>query len=111
MRQLRRDLCRIRRDTTRLKEVAAGLRQAQKSIDVAVARWPEMRRTLTRLATVLDATRAQLDEALTHRDDYEAAMRQTVTIADTFAATLPLVTEQLDSRLDDEEHALEDLGQ
>jgi ABC-type transporter Mla subunit MlaD len=109
--QLGGDLARILRDTNRLKEVAAGLRQAQKSIDVAVARWPEMRRTLTRLATVLDATRAQLDEALAHRDDYEAAMRQTVTVADTFAATLPLVTEQLDSRLDDEEHALEDLGQ
>jgi DNA repair ATPase RecN len=105
------DLAKVLRDTGRLKEVASGLRQAQKGIDTTVARWPEMRTTLARLATVLRTTRDQLDQAVLHRDDYETAMQQTVQVADTFAGMLPLITDQLDSRLDEEERTLTDLGQ
>lgn len=105
------DLSRMLRDTKRLKAVAAALRQARQGTDTAVARWPELKTTLGRLATVLHATRGQLDQALQHRQEYEAAMKQTVQLGETFAAMLPLVTEQLDSRLDEEEQALDDLGQ
>jgi DNA repair ATPase RecN len=104
------DLARTLRETQRLKEVAAALRQAQHGIDGAVARWPELRRTLSRLATGLEATRDQLDQAVRHRSDYEAAVQQTSRLADTFAAMLPLITDQLDGRLDEEERTLSDLG-
>src|SRR5207244_3014838 len=74
-------------------------------------RWPETRRTLHQLATALNATRGQLDQALEHREDYEAALQQTVLVTETFSAMLPLITDQFDSRLDEEEQALTDLGQ
>lgn len=105
------DLARILRDTRRLSEVAAALRQAQKGLDTAVARWPQLRTTLGRLATALQMAQQQLDQAVTHREEYEAALRQTVLLADAFTALLPVITDQLDVRLDEEERALEDLGQ
>jgi ABC-type transporter Mla subunit MlaD len=104
------DLALILRDTRRLKEVAAALRQAQKGLDDAAARWPETRRTLRQLATVLGSTRDQLDEALQHRAEYEAALQQTTQVADLLAVTLPTFTEQLDATLDEEEQALQDLS-
>jgi DNA repair exonuclease SbcCD ATPase subunit len=105
------DLSKILRDTEQLKEVARGLRQAQKGINTALTRWPELRTTLARLGTVLLATRDQLDQAVRHRDQYETAMQQTVQVADTFAAMLPLITDQLKGRLDEEEQTLSELGQ
>jgi len=104
------DLSRILRDTQRLKEVASALRQAQNGIDKAVARWPEVRTTIARLATALRAARDQLNQASEHRHEYESAMRQTVQLADTFATMLPLITDQLDGRLDEEEQTLSELG-
>ena len=105
------DLARILRDTQKLKEVASSLRQAQKGIETAVVRWPELRRTLTRLAVVLNGTRDQLDKAVSHRDEYENALEQTVQVASAFAGMLPLITDQLDNRLDEEEITLSELGQ
>jgi uncharacterized phage infection (PIP) family protein YhgE len=105
------DLARMLRDTDRLKEVARGLRQAQKGIDTASAHWPEVRSMLDRLATVLKATRDQLDHAVQHRREYESASQQMVQLAENFATLLPLVTDQLDNRMDEEEHTLADLGQ
>ena len=109
--QIGGSLSRLLRDTERLKEVALGLRQAQRGIDTAVENWPEMQATLHQLATALAATRGQLDEAVRHRDAYEAAMQRTVQLADTFVALLPLITDQVEGRLDDEERTLSDLGQ
>jgi uncharacterized phage infection (PIP) family protein YhgE len=105
------DLTRVLRDTRRLTEVATALRQAQKGVDTAVARWPELQTTLSRLAIILRAARSQLDQAMRHRETYESAMQQTVRLADSFASMLPLITDQLDCRLDDEEQTLTDLGQ
>jgi uncharacterized phage infection (PIP) family protein YhgE len=105
------DLARMLRDTRKLKDVASSMRQAQKGIDTAVARWPEMRTTLARLAVVLSATREQLNHAVHHRKEYEAAMHESVQIADTFAALLPLVTDQLDGRLEEEDQTLSELGE
>jgi hypothetical protein len=105
------DLARMLRDTDRLKDVAGALRQAQKGLDLAVARWPELQTTLGHMATALKLTHDQLDHAVRRRHEYEAAMNQTVQVADTFAALLPLITDQLDSRLDEEDHTLRELGQ
>ncbi|HLJ95708.1 MAG TPA: hypothetical protein VKU02_21205 [Gemmataceae bacterium] len=105
------DLAHILRDTQRMKEAATALRQVQQGLDRTLARWPELRKTFARFASILAAAHDQLDHAVEHRDEYEAAMQQTVQLADSFVAILPLVTDQLDGRLDDEEHTLVDLGQ
>jgi hypothetical protein len=104
------DLSQVLRDTRRLKEVATALRQAQKGIDQAVTRWPEVTATLTRMARFLQLTHDQLDRALQHRHEYESTMQETVQIADTFSALLPLVTDQFEGRLYEEERTLDDLG-
>lgn len=104
-------LARILRDTRRLKEVATALRQARTGIDTAVSRWPELRRTLAHSARLLQATREQFDQALNHRQEYETALQQSVVLAESFAFMLPLLTDQLDARLDEEERGLGDLGQ
>jgi hypothetical protein len=106
-----KDLAHMLSDTKNLKDVAHAMRQAQKGMDSAITRWPEMRTTLSRLAVVLSATRQQLTNAMRHRKEYEAAMAESVQIADTFAAMLPLVTDQLDGRLEEEDQTLDELGQ
>jgi hypothetical protein len=108
--QLSADLGKILRDTAQLKEVAALLRQSQKGVDAAVARWPDLRKDLGRSAVLLRATRSQLDNALAHRAEYEAALRQTQLLSKTFSAALPLLTEELEEELHQQEQALGDLG-
>ncbi len=105
------DLCRILRDTERLKMVAQALRQARAGIDGAASRWPELQTTLAHSAKLLRATRDQLDVAIEHRPEYEASLRQSIALAESFALMLPLLTDQLDARLDEEERALHGLGQ
>lgn len=95
-----------------LAEIAAsldGLARALEPVGPEPARQPELRATLRRSAGLLQTSSRQLDQALGHRDRYEETLRQSVAIAETFAATLPLLTEQLDSRLAEEEHALDEL--
>jgi hypothetical protein len=105
------DLARILRETDRLKEVARALRQAQKGVDAAVARWPEMRTTFLRMADVLKTTSGQLGKAIDHRHEYETALEQTKVLGETFSTMLPLFGDQLDLRLSEEERALEELSQ
>jgi uncharacterized phage infection (PIP) family protein YhgE len=105
------DLAKVLRDTEKLKEVALALKQAQKGIEEAVARWPQLRTTLSRSAVLLRATQKQLNQALDNRQDYEAAMRQTVLLAETFAILLPEFTDQIDRQLAQHERSLGDLGQ
>jgi ABC-type transporter Mla subunit MlaD len=69
-----------------------------------------LRTRLKQLAGVLQATKGQLNQAIEHRQDYEDALEQTVQIADTLSLMLPLVTDQLDGRLDEEDRTLTDLG-
>jgi hypothetical protein len=98
-------------DVKRMKEVASALRQGRKGLETTLERWPELRTSLARLSAVLNSTRHQLDRAVEHRHDYETAMRQTVRVAETFVTLLPLVSEQLDDQLDEEDQTLDDLGQ
>lgn len=104
------DLSRLLRDTSKLKEVADALRQAQKGIDSAVAQWPQLQRTLARSAKFLGATRDQLDHVLQHRQEYETARKQMVLLGEGLATMLPLFTEQMDAQLEDQERTLEDLS-
>jgi hypothetical protein len=104
------DLARILRETARLKEVAALLRQAQKSVDSAVERWPQLRTNLSKSSVLLRATQKQLRTALRQRKEYEAAARQTLILTDTFAGALPFLTEQVEEHLIQQEESLAQLG-
>jgi chromosome segregation ATPase len=104
------DLSKVLRETKRLKDVAGVLREAQKGLDEAAAHWPELRNTLAQSAKLLRATQAQLRNALAHRDEYEKAMNQTVVLARTFSSALPLMTEQLEDQLREQEDSLQNLG-
>ncbi|HZY86984.1 MAG TPA: hypothetical protein VFE78_19270 [Gemmataceae bacterium] len=108
--RLGEELSKVLRDTARLKEVAVVLRQAQKAIDNAVAKWPQLRQGLNKSATVLREAQKQLQYALDHRSEYEASMEQTLLLSRTFASALPLLTEQLEAELQAQEDSLTHLG-
>ncbi len=107
--QLTGDLVRVLRETERLKDVATALRQAQKGVDAAVARWPELKTNLSKASTLLRATQDQLRQALDRREEYESALRQSIVLADSFTALLPVYLESLDRQLEEQEHGLDDL--
>ena len=86
------------------------LREAQKGLEEAAAHWPELRKTLTESAKLLRATQARMQDALAHRDDYDKAMKQVVVLARTYSAALPLMTEQLEDQLREQEDSLQNLG-
>lgn len=100
-------------DTMRLAlaEIAQSLDGLAKNIDAPAqdVRAAELRLTLRRSAGLLRTGVRQLDEVLKNRNGYEDTLRQSVLIAETFAAALPILTEQLDHRLAEEEHALDEL--
>jgi chromosome segregation ATPase len=104
-------LGKVLRDTGRLKEVATLLRHTQRAIDGAVARWPELQKNLGRSAVLLRATQGQLKYVLEHRTEYEASLKQTLTMSRTVSATLPLLTEQLEQDLEEQEQSLDSLGE
>ncbi|HZT80555.1 MAG TPA: hypothetical protein VFA26_10040 [Gemmataceae bacterium] len=104
-------LAKVLRDTQGLQEIAASLRQAQKGIDAAVKRWPELRTTLSRSAGLLRATQAQMRQVLDNRQEYESALRQMIRLADIYAYLLPVFVDQLDRHLEEQERSLAELGQ
>jgi ABC-type transporter Mla subunit MlaD len=104
------NLARILQDTQSLRNLAGALRRTEKGFDAAVTRWPEMRRLMSRSADLLRSARGQLDHTLEHRQEYEAALRQTLSLAEAFTSMLPLVTDHLDQELHEQELALDDLG-
>ncbi len=107
--RLAADLSKILRDTSRLTDIGKLLRQTQKGIDNAMQRWPELRKNLGRSSVVLRNTQTQLKHVLTHRDEYEASLQHTLGLSRTLSAALPLLTEQLEMELDDQEQALSSL--
>jgi uncharacterized phage infection (PIP) family protein YhgE len=104
------DLARVLRDTEKLKDLAASLRRAQKGIDGAVTRWPELRKTLTRSASLLKAAQQQLGHVVEHRREYEQALSETIALTEEFADRLPQFTHHLDGQLGEQEQSFDDLG-
>jgi uncharacterized phage infection (PIP) family protein YhgE len=104
------DLAKVLRETAKLKELAALLRRAQKGVETASANWPELRKNLGRSAVLLRATRKQLSIALANRKEYEAAARQTLVLTETFADALPLLTDQLEEHVRQQEESLAELS-
>jgi DNA repair ATPase RecN len=107
--QLTSALSKILRDTVRLKEVGKLLRQTQIGVEAAMERWPELRKNLGRSSALLRNTQKQLKHVLTHRTEYEASLQHTLVLSRTFSAALPLLTEQLEMELGDQEQALSNL--
>jgi uncharacterized phage infection (PIP) family protein YhgE len=104
------ELARILRETARLKEAATALRQAQQGVEAARKQWPQLGEGLKQSAALVRATQAQLKSALARRDEYEATIQQTVELTTLFAAALPVLVEQLEEGLEQQEAALDDLG-
>ena len=75
-----------------------------------MARWPQLKTNLSKAATLLRSTQGQLKEALARRQDYEAALKQSIVLAESFATLLPVYLESLDSQLQQQEAGLDDLG-
>jgi ABC-type transporter Mla subunit MlaD len=107
--KLGRLFARLLRDTDRLRELSASLRQAQKGIDNAVAHWPDLRKSLRQSANLLKASSAQLEKALQNRNEYELTVKESTELADTFAHMAPLFVEQVTTQLSEQEHSLSDL--
>ncbi len=103
------DLAKILRDTSRLKEVAALLREAQKGIDMAVVRWPDLRKTLDRSAVLLRATQKQVRHALANREMFEASLDVTIALIRAITTTLPAMAQELEANLRDQEQSLGNL--
>src|SRR5262249_49816013 len=108
--RLGQDLARLLRETKHLRELALSLRQAQKGIDTASARWPDVRDSLKKTSELLKLSSAQLDQALSNRKEYESALRQSTELADTFAEAAPLFTEEIHTQLAEQEEGLADLS-
>jgi hypothetical protein len=104
------DLSGALRNTGKLSALAATLRQAQAETRAAVTRWPEVRAGLAGSATLLRASRDQLDGVLQHRAEYEAAQEQIEGLSTEFAGALPAVVERLDGRLDEEDRTLAEMA-
>jgi hypothetical protein len=105
------DVAQVLRGTGRLKEVGTALRQAQASLDAVGAHWPELRMALTRSATLLRATRGQLQTVLRNRHQYESAQHEAASLGESFALMVPLFTDQFTGRLQHQDAALDDLEQ
>jgi uncharacterized protein (DUF3084 family) len=103
------DLAKVLRETKQLRNVAASLKDAQKGLDAAAGKWPELRQSLKQTAKVLRSSAEQLDRVVAHRDDYEASVKQSTELAETFSLMVPLLTDQLDADLGEQEKTLRDL--
>jgi hypothetical protein len=105
------DLAQLLRGTGKLQDVAVALRQAQQGMKAAKERWPEPQRALTRSAAMLRSTRRQLQTILDNPQQYEAARQQALTLGQALAVMVPLLTDQIHDQLQDQDQALEELGQ
>ena len=103
-------LAKALRNTGRLSDVAASLRKARRGLDAAGPLLPELGKGLAGSASLLRAARDQLDEALRHRAEYEAALGQVEALSTAFAALAPTAADGLAGRLDDEDNALAEMA-
>ncbi|MGE3806402.1 MAG: hypothetical protein AB7K24_17165 [Gemmataceae bacterium] len=105
------NLARMLRQTGDLDEVAKALRQADQELAGVTARWPDLQKTLAHSARLLRATSGQLDDAIKNRKQYEAAVHQSIVLAEALGTLLPTLSRQLDSEVRDQALALEELEQ
>lgn len=97
------------RETKKLRDLATGLKAVRDNLDKTMTKWPEVAKGLKTSAVVLDRARVQLDEAASNRVEYEKAMESSSRVARSLADLLPALTDQLDSRLGQQEASLEQM--
>jgi uncharacterized phage infection (PIP) family protein YhgE len=107
--KIAKSLASILRETKKLRELAAGLKAVRKTLDDTLTKWPDVAAGLKKSAKVLDQARVQLDEAAANRAEYEKAMESSTQVARSLADLLPAFTDQLDSRLGQQEASLEQM--
>jgi methyl-accepting chemotaxis protein len=107
--RLAREIAKLLRETKQLREVAAGLRLAQKGVDATVAQWPEMRKGMKQTSSLLKTSAKQLDTVIKNRAEYETSLNQSTELAETFSRMVPLLAEQVSSQLGEQEQSLGDL--
>jgi uncharacterized phage infection (PIP) family protein YhgE len=104
-----RTLSRMLHETKKLRALAAGLRAVRKTMDDTLAAWPDVAAGLKRSASVLDEASTRLDQAAASRTEYEKAMEGSTRVARSLADLLPVFTDQLDSRMGQQEASLEQM--
>lgn len=109
--RLTADLSKALRGTERLRGVAVALRESRRGVDAAVASLPRVRSGLSGSASLLRATRDQLDQAVRNRAEYEAAREQVEGLAEELADLLPALAHGLEARLDGEEQILAEMAE
>ncbi|HLW65568.1 MAG TPA: hypothetical protein VKS79_09640 [Gemmataceae bacterium] len=107
--KLGKELAKLLRETKQLKEVSTALRQAQKGIDSTVSRWPDLRTNLKRTSELLHMSSQQLDHVLQHREDYESALADSTEMAENFAIMAPMLIQQIDTQMAEQQRSLTDL--
>ena len=104
-----RTMATMLKETKKLRELAKGLHAVQQTLDDSLKTWPEVAKGLKQSAAVLDRARWQLDETTSQRSEYEKAMQSSSQVARSLADLLPAFTDQLDSRLAQQEASLEQM--
>ena len=107
--RLAREIAKLLRETKQLREVATGLRLAQKGFDATVAQWPDLRKGMKQTSSLLKTSAKQLDVVIQNRTEYETSLNQSTELADTFSKMVPLLAEQVSSQLGEQEQSLGDL--
>lgn len=102
-------MAKMLRETKKLRDLATGLRAVQGTLDDTLKAWPDVAKSLKTSAVVLDRARAQLDDAAANKAEYEKAMESSSRVARSLADLLPAFTDQLDSRLGQQEASLEQM--
>jgi methyl-accepting chemotaxis protein len=106
---LTRDFAKALRETQHVREIADGLKETQKAMKAATAKWPEFRSSIKQTANLLSTSAAQLDLVVNHRDEYESSVQQSTELVETFAELAPLLADQLMSQLGEQEASLWEL--
>lgn len=107
--KLAREMAKLLRQTKQLREISEGMRLAQKGFDATVARWPDLRKSMKQTSQLLRASAHQLDFVVQNRAEYEASLKQSTELAETFSRMVPLLAEQVSSQLNEQEKSLGDL--
>jgi len=79
-------------------------------MEAASTRWPQLRTSLEKSASVLRITQSRLKRALSHRDEAAEALKQSVELSAVFAKNLPALLEQLERGLEHQENSLGELS-
>jgi ABC-type transporter Mla subunit MlaD len=94
------------RETRRLESLATSLRATSEAIAAGRKSWPQIRSGLQGTAGVLRAAQVQIELAVRHREEYEAALAQVEGLSNDFAEALPEFAGRIDTRLAEQDQAL-----